>query len=314
MAGVMQSNTVSNDPGVSNLELLATPLPGDPAPGKRYLNHLLHITGALQTSLDVTKVIETFSSEIKVILPHHSVRYQHVEQEITVEVGAKARNSCSYQLIVCGQSLGQLTLTRGKKFSPPETALLEKLLCCLVYPLRNALLFRNAQLAALRDPLTGVNNRAAMDVTLMRELDLARRHKTPLTLISLDIDRFKQINDTHGHLAGDHVLKTVADVVADCMRRSDILFRYGGEEFTIVLSNTGLGGAMLLAERVRQAIESSTITANGRQIPLTVSIGLATADATDTRESLFDKADIAMYQAKSAGRNRVIAHESTPAA
>ncbi|KAF0192584.1 MAG: diguanylate cyclase [Gammaproteobacteria bacterium] len=314
VSGVTQSKTALDDAGLRNLEVLASPPLNDSGPGKQYLNRLLHITGALQTSLDVNKVIETFSIEIKSILPHHSIHYHYLEQQITVEVGDKARNSCSYQLVVCGQSLGQITLSRSKKFSSQETALLEKLLCCLVYPLRNSLLFRNAQQAALKDPLTGINNRAAMDITLARELELARRHKTPLTLITLDIDRFKQINDTHGHLAGDHVLKAVTDIIAECMRSSDILFRYGGEEFTIILSNTGLRGATLLAERVRKAIESRTITANNRHIPLTVSIGLATANAADTRESLFDKADVAMYQAKSAGRNCVIAYEAAPAA
>jgi len=166
----------------------------------------------------------------------------------------------------------------------------------------------------LKDPLTGVNNRAAMDSTLSRELELARRHKTPLTLVTLDIDKFKRINDTHGHLAGDHVLKNVVNTVAECIRSSDILFRYGGEEFTIILSNTGIRGATLLAERIRKAIESRTITVNNQRIPLTISIGLATADASDTHESLFDKADAALYQAKSAGRNCVIAYEEVPAA
>lgn len=314
MAGAVRSKTAAESAGIQNLEVLAAPAAGDAGAGLQYLNHLLHITGALQTSLDVSRIIETFSREIDVMLRHGSVHYRHADGRISVDVGNRARNACTYQLVVCGESLGQLTLTRARKFSSQDTTLIERLLCCLVYPLRNALMFRSAQHAALTDPLTGVHNRAAMDHTLGRELELARRHRTPLTLMALDIDKFKLINDAHGHLVGDQVLKNVARIIDDCIRSSDTLFRYGGEEFTIILNNTGLRGAVLLAERVRKAVAERTITVNRRRIPLTVSIGLAAAGPTDTRESLFDKADTALYQAKSSGRNCVISHEEAPAA
>jgi diguanylate cyclase (GGDEF)-like protein len=314
LAVIQQTKTHSGSPGIHNLEVLSSSQTAQSKSGKQYLNQLLQITGALQTTLEVEKIIETFADEIRELLPHNSISYEYPAQDIQVRIGEIARNSCSYQLVVCGQSLGQISLTRNRKFTSRETSLLEKLLCCLVYPLRNAMLYRHAQQAALKDPLTGVNNRVSMDDVLSRELHLARRHSTPLTLIALDIDKFKQINDTYGHLTGDYILKSIADTIADCIRGTDILFRYGGEEFTIVLSNTGRNGALLLAERIRKAIENRIFTSNSHAIALTVSIGVASADATDDKESLFHKADIALYQAKSAGRNCVVVHEEAPAA
>lgn len=306
--GAARPGTASDEIGHTDLNVTG---PASEAGHSSHLPQLLQITGALQTSLDITTVVQTFAREIGALLPHDSAHYRHDEHRIVIDTGNRARNVCSYQLVVCGERLGQMALTRSRKFSAADTALLEKLLCCLVYPLRNALLFRSAQQAALRDPLTGVNNRAAMDDALLRELDLARRHKTPLTLLTLDIDRFKQINDTHGHLNGDQVLKAVASTISDCMRSSDMLFRYGGEEFTVILSNTGTPGAALLAERIRNAVAARELTLNGRPISLTISIGLATADASDSRESLFNKADTALYRAKAAGRNRVVLHETS---
>ena len=196
-------------------------------------------------------------------------------------------------------------LTRRRKFTAHETHLLEHLLCCLVYPLRNAILYRHALTAALTDPLTGVNNRTAMNSALIRETELARRHGNALSLIAADIDHFKRINDTYGHLAGDYVLKSVAEALNDCTRRTDIVFRSGGEEFLVLLSNTGKQGALLLAERIRSTIEACDLAYSDHRIAATISLGVACYGKGDNSESLFEKADTALYAAKAAGRNCV---------
>ncbi len=214
-----------------------------------------------------------------------------------------ARHVCSYRLVVAGEELGQLTFTRRKRFSAPETRLLEDLLCSLVYPLRNALLYHAALKAAFMDPLTGVNNRATMSTTFNREIEMARRHAMPLALAILDIDHFKLINDKYGHAAGDCVLKQLAQTVMRCIRNTDILFRYGGEEFTVLLSNTAPGGAVLLAERIRRAVEKTACAYNDTTMPVTVSLGVAFLKEGDTEVALFERADNALYQAKYEGRN-----------
>ncbi|MBL1259548.1 MAG: GGDEF domain-containing protein [Thiotrichaceae bacterium] len=286
-----------------NLALMSDALKTESGQGG--LNRALQIVSVLQTTLDCESLIEIFSQEISIMIPHQSMVYEHQTQGIRLEVGTPTKHSCSYQLSAAGQSLGKLTITRSTVFDQQETTLFEHLLCSLVYPLRNALLYKGALTAALRDPLTGANNRAAMNSAISREIELAQRHNTPLSLIALDIDLFKQINDEYGHTAGDCILQAVVERISECTRSSDMLFRYGGEEFTILLSNTGKDGAMLLAERIRRTIYTSSYKYGNELIPTSASLGVACINAEDNATTLFDRADIAMYEAKNAGRNCV---------
>jgi diguanylate cyclase (GGDEF)-like protein len=179
------------------------------------------------------------------------------------------------------------------------------LLAALLYPMRNTLLYRAATQSALRDPLTDTGNRIAMDQTLQREIELSRRHLQPLSLLMLDIDHFKLINDTHGHSAGDDVLKAVATSIKRQLRNVDMVFRFGGEEFLILLSNTSREAAALVGERLRFAAQTEEYLADGRSIELTVSLGCSTLLPGESAESLLRRADNALYVAKREGRNRL---------
>ena len=265
----------------------------------------LEIGNVLQTSLEVDRIIDMFSHEVQSMVAHDGLHYRLPDEKYAHSVGIKTTHSCTYNLMVGSHTLGELTFTRKKRFSTRETLMIEHLLCSIVYPLRNALMYRHALEAALRDPLTGVNNRAAMEIAVNREIDLARRHGTALSMIAIDIDRFKSVNDSYGHIAGDCVIKAVANTVSSCIRSSDILFRYGGEEFAVVLSNTGAEGAILLAERIRQAIERKKYEFNQDAIGITVSQGVACLSQEDESQSLFMRADNALYMAKAEGRNCV---------
>ena len=150
------------------------------------------------------------------------------------------------------------------------------------------------------DPLTGVSNRRALDETLESMFAMMHRYEHPFSLVILDIDYFKQINDEQGHLYGDRMLKSVARLMDDSVRDTDIVSRYGGEEFVIVMPQTVLDGATIFAERLRQRIE--------QQLPLTVSGGVATAGDGDNAQTLLARADAALYSAKAAGRNRLFRH------
>lgn len=301
-----QSKQKENEPvyQLGNLALMSSAIETE-AGQEQGSTKALQIAGVLQTTLEIDKLVKVFSREINSLIPHNSISFENKPLGMSITYGEPAKHSCSYQLVVAAQSLGQLILTRKKKFTANETALLEYLLCSLVYPLRNAILYKHAVTAALKDPLTGVNNRTAMNSALIRETELARRHGTPLSLIAMDIDRFKEINDRFGHLAGDCVLKTVADAIIDCTRSSDILFRSGGEEFLILLSNTQREGAMMLAERIRNTIETYEYIYGDHDISVTASLGVTTFNKADNSESLFEKADTALYAAKSNGRNCV---------
>jgi diguanylate cyclase (GGDEF)-like protein len=265
----------------------------------------LKITSVLQTTLEVSKLIELFAAEVQGAAAHHHVSYRNPAQGIDLSLGKPARHSCTYRLLLLGQSLGELTFTRKKRFSEAEIQLIEGLLTGLVYPLRNALLYHDALQAAFKDPLTGVNNRATMNVVLRREVEIARRYGTPLSFIIMDIDNFKTINDTYGHATGDVAIKSLAERVTECIRSTDILFRYGGEEFTVLLNNTTPDGALLLAERIRHTVELSECDYNNKLINMTVSMGVSYLNGEDDEQRLFEKADSALYQAKSEGRNCV---------
>lgn len=268
---------------------------------------LEHLPSVLQTSLELDEVIQLFQSELGKALTYDSFHYQHREVMCDINTAKRSQHSCTYRLEMNGVWLGELTLTRGKKFSDQDTQLLEDFLCKLIYPLRNCLLYRQAQHAALQDKLTGLSNRAAFDQSLNREVDLAQRQHAALSLVVLDIDHFKIVNDSYGHSAGDLALKTLADTVLATLRRSDIAFRYGGEEFALLLSNTGKQAAQRVAERVRQAIGQMTCSDGQRNFGFTVSLGVTELAQGETVTAFFDRADQALYQAKESGRNQTIA-------
>jgi two-component system, cell cycle response regulator len=172
----------------------------------------------------------------------------------------------------------------------------------------------NARLEALAhtDPLTQVLNRRALTLRLTSELDRARRYNSVVTLLMIDLDHFKRINDTHGHLTGDDALREVALLLQHAVRSVDVVARYGGEEFVVVLPETAEVGAVAFAERIRERIEAQPFAVIGAEgssggLRLTASIGVATFPSVrvDTAEDLFAQADAALYRAKADGRNCV---------
>jgi diguanylate cyclase (GGDEF)-like protein len=158
------------------------------------------------------------------------------------------------------------------------------------------------------DALTGLYNRRYLMECLAREVARAQRYGSAFSLLLLDLDHFKRINDTYGHLVGDTVLETVGAVLRDMLRATDLPGRYGGEEFGIVLPDTGLQEAHTLAERIRQRMAAQSFqTPEGLTFGITCSLGLAQWTArTSAVVTILEHADHALYQAKSAGRNRVM--------
>jgi diguanylate cyclase (GGDEF)-like protein len=171
--------------------------------------------------------------------------------------------------------------------------------------LHNAERYHHAKERAFVDDVTDVYNARFLLQATERELQRSERYEKELSVLFLDLDRFKLVNDRYGHLAGSEVLRRLSRVLQDCIRQVDTLARYGGDEFTVLLADTGSEEAMAIAERIRRTVEE-TLFEGGRGTPirLTISIGVAAypQHATD-RDSLLDTADKAMYRAKSLGRN-----------
>ena len=272
---------------------------------KGQMSEALRLNTVLQTTLGIGDLMKLFADELSIQLPFDGLTYRNAAREIDINLGNTARNRCSYRLLVGEEDFGELSFSRRRKFLDQEITLLEHLLCGLIYPLRNALTYLDAVRAAHKDPLTGTNNRAALDTTITREVELARRHRTPLSLIVMDIDKFKTINDTYGHAAGDDIIKALSKSVEKVIRKTDMLFRYGGEEFVVMMSNTRRDGALLLAERIRREIEGMNIQMPDQTLAVTVSLGVASLKGSEDGQTLFERADSALYQAKAGGRNCV---------
>ncbi len=163
--------------------------------------------------------------------------------------------------------------------------------------------------SSVKDGLTGTWNRKYLDERLRGEVAYATRHRSPLAVVICDIDHFKKVNDTYGHLAGDEVLKATAATMRGALRTEDILARYGGEEFVVVARGVDLKSGVLLAERLRMTTERRPVTVDGQTIARTISAGVATLDccgAEQTVDRLVSLADERLYIAKESGRNRVV--------
>jgi polar amino acid transport system substrate-binding protein len=153
--------------------------------------------------------------------------------------------------------------------------------------------------------LTGLFNRRKINELIQHEIERSERYKKGFSVIIMDIDYFKRVNDRHGHLAGDELLKMFAHILLDTIRHTDEVGRWGGEEFVVLCPETNMDGALLLANKIRQKIDSSVFNDYGKQ---TASFGIACYKNDDTIDSIISHADQALYMAKNSGRNRVEAH------
>jgi diguanylate cyclase (GGDEF)-like protein len=214
--------------------------------------------------------------------------------------------------------LGVLSIARhGRAFSREEEELLEYLAGQVIVSIENASLHETVERQAITDELTGLANARAFHSILEREIERSRRFQTPLGLVMVDLDDFKQVNDRHGHQQGDEVLASVAAVLREFSRDIDAPARYGGEELAVVLPQTDSVGAALLAERMREAVERLRVPSvdGGAPLRVTASFGVASVpESAADREELVAAADAALYRAKRGGKNRVERAERVAAA
>jgi diguanylate cyclase (GGDEF)-like protein len=273
------------------------------------LDLILNLSGKLQTTLEVDAVIELFANTLQMQFQYDTFNYHNKEKDIDILFGeVPGRNRLEYDLNILDTPLGHITISRTSRYKKHEIVQIENLLATLIYPLRNALLYRTAIQSAFIDSLTGVKNRSAFDENFSRDIESNRRKQGDLSLLVLDVDFFKKINDQYGHAVGDLVLKEIAATVEHTIRSSDALYRYGGEEFVVVLNDTSIAGAQLLAKRIRHNVEGLRIKSL-QGVTITLSVGVSAMVEQDTPKSLFERADAALYQAKENGRNQVYAAE-----
>ena len=184
-----------------------------------------------------------------------------------------------------------------------ENQLLKELTHCIRNPIRNALQFFQLQKLALKDELTSLGNRRQFDETLEKTISTAQRNGESVAMMVLDLDKFKPVNDKHGHAEGDKVLMQVADAISRSLRSSDHAFRFGGDEFCCITSNTNKQANELIVKRIQKAIAADPLL---QKHGVSASFGMAMLDLQDDVGAFFNRADEALYQAKQQGRNLAV--------
>lgn len=249
------------------------------------------------------------------------VRVERLRDNLFQDNGSQASQDtrtteCKIALSLAQTPIGVLNLINyeGKPYGKDQVTLLHTVANQAALALKNAEEHRKVQAMASRDGLTNLLNHRTFHEVLKREFKRILRYKKPLSMLMIDIDHFKAINDSYGHPAGDQVLRELSGLLGRCIRETDILARYGGEEFSLLLPETNMGESKILGERMRRTIESFPFRLEGDEVHIAVSVGIASYPALDISSGyeLIDRADKALYKAKREGRNRVCtAGEST---
>ncbi|MEK6537574.1 MAG: sensor domain-containing diguanylate cyclase, partial [Nitrospirota bacterium] len=221
----------------------------------------------------------------------------------------------SLPLKISNKSIGVLNLADkrdGTDFSGNDVKLLEAIALYSAVAIERSVYYQSSidlRKISITDPLTSLLNRRYFEERISEEMERSKRHRQPFSLIILDIDDFKVLNDSYGHLCGDEILKTTTNVIRRCVRVIDIAARYGGEEFAIILPTTDKDDAGIIAERIRSEIAGTVclIKDAGKKLSITVSLGIASfPDDASTITELINNADRALYSAKNQGKNRVV--------
>jgi two-component system, cell cycle response regulator len=313
---------------VSNLEIVTLNLLDEDGD----IHHVMNNLGVQLEQFSELQFIETLA-DLSAVFMHHS---EPPNLKLQPVMGAFCPDRHDRQFpphLLQPQSIAILPLIRNRhligtlnlgsmdaeRFYPGlGTDFIKHMASIIAISLENVISNELLKYIGLTDALTGVYNRRYIDRRLPEEAARARRHGHALSCLYLDIDHFKQVNDTLGHLAGDEVLRETAHRIKTELRQSDALARFGGEEFVALLSNTDLSSAMIVAERIRASMANTLFSiSHSNPIPITISIGIASLTDNDRHESidaigaqLLAKADHALYEAKEGGRNRVVSFES----
>ena len=250
-----------------------------------------HVRRVLRS--DITERLEINSSELVID---------------SLLLGRPAREVLISPILFKSVPLGVIVLATVDHFKPDVEHLLEGFRAELGLALNNALAHDRLERLAAIDPLTDAYNRRFGLARLKEEYSRAVRAEAPLGVLMLDLDHFKAVNDTYGHLVGDRVLRAVAGVCRRMVREGDVLIRFGGEEFLVLLPGAGLADLKLVGERIRRAVAETSVVEGEQRIAVTVSLGGATYSdgTTDSPEALVANADGAMYEAKAAGRDQLV--------
>lgn len=266
----------------------------------------LHLTQELSRHLDLYQLLDMSLQHTKEMLDVCGIAFKPTDrthQFHLANVGCESIYHLPCEIHNDDYTVGSLMFYSHEPISDLKANLLEVVARVLITPITNAITYMQALALAKTDALTQLGNRRHLDESLRKIVAQSCRHNLITSLMIIDIDHFKKINDNYGHQVGDQVIQSIADSIRDVARETDLSFRMGGEEFVVVMQNTNLDGAEKLAERLRESISRK----NHHQLieQITVSIGVAQLDYAEDNALLIARADQALYKAKSNGRNMV---------
>lgn len=259
----------------------------------------------MTTTLELRELVDIFAQELGSVVAFDRMTYSHSIEGVPVDVaiGTGGNHRCEYGLNLAGEHFGTLILYRRLRFAEQEQTVIEQMLGSAIHSIRNACHYETVRRAALTDVVTGIPNKRAFDDALNREACIGNRHGERCALILADLDHFKRVNDTHGHLTGDQMLRATALAIQDATRNTDTVFRIGGEEFGIILPHIGETECQQVADRIRSAISAIGLESDGERVTVTTSAGFGIHVRGESAEAWFERTDDSLYQAKADGRN-----------
>lgn len=258
-------------------------------------NNNAGLLAQLQTTLNVDKLLDIFAMEAARYV-NFSGLYFNSQTVSKVLLGSKkAKQERQFELKLDDKFIGTLSYGINSPISMSHYKELQRIHQILLYPLKNALQYHQAMQLAMHDSLTGLGNRRYFDEQLKRAMHNANRHQGQVGLVLGDLNKFKMINDTYGHVVGDHVLKQFATILRTCIRDSDSVFRFGGDEFAIIVENASEDALDIIQHRIDNALKNNILLA---KYQVTCSIGTTFMNRADNEESLFERADKVLYQQK----------------
>ena len=258
------------------------------------------LVARLQTTLSIEEILTIFAEHAKQLINLSGLQFQSALGVSQSAGSDTSQTPYSFDLDIESERLGQLIYFSQFPMGKAIEAKLKQLHTALVYPLRNALMYTRVLRLATKDALTGLNNRSQFNDSLAQKLERCRRQHRPFSLMLLDLDNFKQVNDNFGHKIGDDVLQEFANVLRTSVRGTDSIFRFGGDEFALLIDDPEFTTNKVIADRIMSLVASSGLMA---QYDVTSSIGYTLANNQDCENEVFARADKGLYKAKAAGRN-----------
>jgi len=261
----------------------------------KYKTEKTSLMQQLQTTLDLNKLLNIFAMEASRYINFSGLYFKNQLVSVSLQGSKKSKNERQFELKLNKDFIGTLSYEADKPISMRNYQNLERIHQILIYPLKNALQYHQAMKLAMQDSLTGLGNRRYFDEQLKRAMHYANRQQTKVGLVLGDLNKFKAVNDTFGHSVGDQVLKEFSSVLRACIRDSDSVFRFGGDEFAIIVESASEYSLSIVKNRINNTLKSNVLLA---KYQIGCSLGATFMNRADNESTLFERADNALYRQK----------------